>query len=589
MPQIGDISTFSQIDGVKLFVETTGQEVVLGTPATIALVPPGEDSTFKRITFTNVTPGNYRMNLTVGGTAAVIGLSVTFTSSTWGLSTASNGATIAEVEKTVQRYNGIRDYGVYKNSALIIPSTGDNNIATFGSVVKIGSNYHCFYSSGDYKIRYVSLGTDGKTVGGVRTTILTPSAGKGYYSAIVRIEGSTIKLWCVEFDYTTELCNIVYSTASTSDVLTWTAPIKVLDHADCPDWIIGQPGICSIQKIGSTYHMFGTVDLTAAVLNDSSVTNKNYSHRTAWVATSSTGTSNWTFHELLSQPDKEYYSDEFSHLISPTTFSYTVNGELRHYLLASTAGSGSDYQQLQLFESCNPLFPYNQTTWLGTVLITRPEGGTFPTSEIDIISVVSDDITVMPSTGSEFKMYFGGISKDDVSNSFWSIGLATQTNVLQAIRPPYRSFGESLRPNLLREMTQRKTSGEAQYKPVALETASSGTTIITLPSGTNPPNRESCSKDLTLYVGENITVVIPIVDVNGDAVDLTGKTIYFVCEARSGTKIQINSLTYSTNNVNLPTATLTSEEEDYEYAIREVSTDALLGSGLLKVTYKPKA
>lgn len=380
--------------------------------------------------------------------------------------TATDGTAIIKstVRREAERLSGIRDWGVYADAALISPSTGDNNLSTWCSVVKISGVWHCYYSSGSGVIRHVSLGADGKTVGATRTTVLNLGASGSYdeglmYSPIVRIEGTTLKMWYAALNAGSDRLSIAYAIASTSDPLTWTKVSVAVAPEDAPDWVHQLPSPCGMKKFNGLYYLYGTVDADLSVLT-LGYTPIDYSDRRAWVATSVNGISDWTFYPLLgASTDIRSFNDEYIHLISATSFTYVTNSETRHYLLASTGGANSDYQQVQLFESCDPLFPENATRWLGTVLYPRPYAETFPTAEIDVLCVTSDDIACLLLANVEFKMYFGGRS----AGGFWSIGLATQPSTVEALRPPYRSWRD-MQPNLLRQMVERNVDGDLQLR-----------------------------------------------------------------------------------------------------------------------------
>jgi hypothetical protein len=492
------------------------------------------------------------------------------------------GVTLAQLRREVERVNGIRDWGVVGDAPLIVPGTGDNNLATWPSVVRIGSNFHCFYSAGNGSIRHVTLGTDGRTVGPTRTTVVTPGTGAVedafVYAPIVQIEGTTLKMWYTGQNSTFVRSSIFYATASTADPLTWTKQGLVVPHSAPPAWVRGCPGACGVKKVGSTYYLYGTTDLTASAIDAANVTPKNYSDRRAWVATSANGTSGWTFYPVLGNTDDESYVDEYLHLVSTTSFSYTINGELRHYLLAGKRGAGSDYQQVTLFESCDPLFPRNATEELGTVLWCRPAGETFPTSEIDIYSVVTSDINgFVPG---EFLMYFGGRSKD-AAESRWCIGLSSQPNVLQAIRPPHRSQHD-LRPNLLRELTARAEDGSL------IIAGSSSINVLPLNAAVQSRVRGTT---IDVFIGETVSVSVLLTDAAGNAVDLTGRTLRIVLESAHSpldkTVIENGAIARSGSTITFavsggPTPTRRN------WSLRDVAGDVVLAYGLVNTVYAAK-
>lgn len=109
---------------------------------------------------------------------------------------------------------------------------------------------------------------------------------------------------------------------------------------------------------------------------------------------------------------------------------------------------------------------------------------------------------------------------------------------------------------------------------------------------------EVSETECTAYTDADFSFVFTIVDDSGSAVDLSGKTIDFICEYPDKTDKFIRStgteggvaVSGTDNNIVTVTgaATLTDEEGSYLYAMRNQTDDDILARGTLNILYAPE-
>lgn len=362
----------------------------------------------------------------------------------------SNLPTKADIRHQIEMLNGVRNWPVYGNAPLFEPSGIDNGTATWPNTVSISAtNNHIYYSaldeSGRYCINHRTLSADGRSVGSPTRIIVGDQSYDqgGLFLPVVEREGSTLHMFYCGMPSLFANQQVCYATATTGDPTNFTKQGVVIPYSGLPSYVHGGIEPTALLKNGSTYYLyFCSVKGTQSPGYGTYISQQD---RRAGVATS-TDLTNWTLHPLLCSTGVESAQQAFLYLISGNAFRASSGATALFYLIGAGGGVNTDYQQIELFESPSPLFPIGYTKHIGTILTTNESGGGFPTSEIDVIDIMTDDIekdTYVNSSG-EIRIYFGGKSYGES----WKLGLITQPNISEALRPPIQTHNMRMTSHL---------------------------------------------------------------------------------------------------------------------------------------------
>lgn len=385
--------------------------------------------------------------------------------------TASIGLlpSVADIRYEVERMNGVRDWGVYNDSPLFEPSGIDNGTATWPKVISINSStHHMYYSaideSGKYCINHRLLTGSGR-VAGSPTRIMVGDQTydqAGLFLPVAANEGSTIHMFYCGMPSLFANQQICYATATTGDPTNFTKQGVAIPYSGLPSYLHGGAEPTSLIKVGSTYYLYMcSVKGTQSPSYGTYISNQD---RRAAVAVSDNLT-DWEIYPLLCNTGTESAQEPWLYAISAEVFRAGTSSTSLFYLLACGGGINTDYQQIELFESPSPLFPKGYYRHIDTILVPRDTAGNFPDTEIDVLSIMTNNINrnSFSNASGEIRLYFGG--KNYGEN--WKIGLSTQSNITQGLRPAIQNaahrLSTQLSSNLIEIQERTLPSGEYNY------------------------------------------------------------------------------------------------------------------------------